>query len=440
MWSSKVLLRGATGVRRAQRLLPTLHRRYFGADRATQAVLDAAKACLNPHELGQPPRVPPSPSAVRKAVAATVANKSGYQAWSLYTALRQCNVELAGSDIDSLAGAMLHVDHELHADLAAGRTLSVLDAERLAGRTPSVALLIHCAAACALQGLPDLAESLCDEAEARQGGRPHLSMRAALIRACGAAEQLPRAFTTYRGLEERLGRKPPGGQPALALLSACVSAGELDSGFDVLEELRGCNDFVVKAGALTPLLRGCAEQGDVPRAKWLLKLAKEARVEVSAAAVREFARAGGPFLSMGASIACEARREGQRLPLGSTTKLVRACLLAGDAAAAAEVLRITDGDDPLPSRQREGGNGGTASAADAESLDSAFELLHSVVRQEYQAAGAEADVRHHQRPWLGIDLPDPATGDDMDTGAADTSASPSASCDTVQGPMQDSGR
>ena len=82
-------------------------------------------------------------------------------------ALQQSRVSLPERELTTLAGAMLHVNTQTHGSVAARRALSVLDAERQAGRAPSPQLLVHGAAAGALGGLPDLAEALCDEADAR---------------------------------------------------------------------------------------------------------------------------------------------------------------------------------------------------------------------------------------------------------------------------------
>ena len=65
------------------------------------------------------------------------------------------------------------------------------------------------------------------------------------------------------------------------------------------------------------------------------------------------------------------------MPLGSTSKLVRACLHAGDEAAAAEALGAAD-----------------ERAADGlASLDGALDLVHSLARQELQHERAEAARR-----------------------------------------------
>ena len=139
-------------------------RRHRAVRASAQRVLDAAHARLGPQGTLLPP---PSLAEVREAIVDVAAGRNGYQAWSLYSVMRQQpDVQLTAADVTELAGAMLHVDHELHADVAARRTLSVLDAERQSGRPVLRQLLAHGAAACALRGLPELAEALCVEAEA----------------------------------------------------------------------------------------------------------------------------------------------------------------------------------------------------------------------------------------------------------------------------------
>ena len=222
--------------RRLPRFARTL---YAGTDSATQRVIDAAKSIRTPRA---PTTSHPGISErdLKSAVAATVTSKNGYQAWSLYTALRQGHHPLSPEVVEDLAGTMLHVDHELHAELAARRTLLVIDAERQSGRHPSLKLLMHGAAACGLQGLPSLADRLRAEAE-QSGGQPQghevLEMRASLIRAYGIASEISKAFEVYRQMEQVTGRRPPTSSAAIALVAACVSAGKLDLAFEVLDEV-----------------------------------------------------------------------------------------------------------------------------------------------------------------------------------------------------------
>ena len=90
--------------------------------------------------------------------------------------------------------------------------------------------------------------------------------------------------------------------------------------------------------------------------------------------MREFSNAGGDaFLSMAKDLYREAREAGKYMPTGSTTKLARACLLAGDSEAAADVLIGTPRED-----QHEHGEHAL------HDLDSALDLLHSLARQEQQ--------------------------------------------------------
>jgi len=335
---------------------------------------------------------PPRPQEVTAAVEAVAKQRNGYLAWSLYVALKQGDVAMVLGDLEKLTGTMLHVDMEAHAEMAAQRALSVVDAERQAGRQPSPRLLAHGAAASALQGLPDLAEALCDEADARAAGdapkQLTYEMRASLIAACGVAKQLPRAFAEYHSFAARVHRAGDGPhdlrfpQPSLALLSACVAARDLDAAFTLLEELRTSKRFSIRAGALVPLLRGCARHDDISRAREVLEMARDRQIELRAAAVREFARHGGAdFVALARDLHRTASRDGALMPTGSTTKLVRACLESGDTSAAAEVLA-------LPSRG--------ADSTSAE-LDSALDLVQSLARQELQRERAAQDVRQRQR-------------------------------------------
>ena len=375
---------------------------------AAARLIEAAKAQLAPLSAGtsRPPR--PSPLEVSNAVKSVT---NGYLAWSLYVALRQSGTGISGENLEDLVGAMLTVDVEVHGDLAARRALSVLDEERQRRQGLSRRLLAHGASASALLGLPDLAESLCVEAELLHASRRHgkapasapaasgagsvvdLPMRASLIEACGTAGQLERAFDEYLSLEVRTGRRPPGAAPVIALMKACVAVDDLDAGFDVFRRARESAEFEVRPSALVPLLRGCARQGALARATNVLQIADEHGLDVHSAAVREFARAGGAeFLSLALRLHAEARAAGKRMPMASTTKLARACLLAGDAGAAAEVLlgspRAAEGatepaaeDDAVG--EGAGRPGQRSGGRTTHDLDSALDLLHSLARQEH---------------------------------------------------------
>jgi hypothetical protein len=385
----------------AVRRLATRAGRHRAAANAPQRVLRAAQNLLAPTMRGKPE--PPSVEAISEAVTTIAEQKNGYQAWSLYVALNQAQVPIAPPNVDRLAGAMLNVDRELHSDVAGRRTLSVLDAVRKEGRTPSLELLRHGAAACALIGLPDLAEALCLEAEARlaeaaatnAGDLPSLSssspspprtkpmthtyMRARLIEACGRAGAPSRAIGEYDRMRERTGRNPPGYfdgdlQCAIALLHAHVASDELEaacahfSDLCRLANVAGLGDAApaapathmddgaapravgrrlrITAGMLTPLLHGCAQRGDVEAdlAAKVLAMARRLDFDISSAAVREFARAGTPQLrALATDLHREARSRpsGFQMPIASTTVLARACLLAGDTSGAAEVLGMS---------------------------------------------------------------------------------------------------
>lgn len=146
------------------------------------------------------------------------------------------------------------------------------------------------------------------------------------------------------------------------------------------------------AGAIAPLIRGCAQLGDAERAAELLELAQTLRIDVRAAAVREFARTGMPeFLRFATRLHREALSSGSTMPVASTTKLARACLSAGDAASAEEVIMLR--------AQREGRHSDGEHAV--EELNTAFDLLHSIARQDEQWENTERDIRRTQRTLLG---------------------------------------
>ena len=122
------------------RRMPVLRRlatTSAGGDSTTDAtvrVLDAARALLAPTINGGNQPQPPSQAEISEAISAVARSRNGYQAWSLYVALLQAELSVTPSDLDALAGSMLHVDNELHGDVASRRTLSVLDDVRRQGR------------------------------------------------------------------------------------------------------------------------------------------------------------------------------------------------------------------------------------------------------------------------------------------------------------------
>ena len=152
-----------------------------------------------------------------------------------------------------------------------------------------------------------------------------------------------------------------------------------------------------------PLLRGCARQGALARAMNVLQIADEHGLDVHSAAVREFARAGGAeFLRLARRLHAEARAVGKRMPVASTTKLARACLLAGDAGAAAEVLlgspRAAEGTtEPAMEDDAVGEGAGRpvqrSGGRTTHDLDSALDLLHSLARQEHHRELITPDER-----------------------------------------------
>ena len=77
--------------------------------------------------------------------------------------------------------------------------------------------------------------------------------------------------------------------------------------------------------------------------------------------------------------------DGAPMPLGSSTKLARACLTAGDAAAAAAVLESRPHD-------RAAASAAVDPAAPTDSLDAALDSLHSLARQELQREQASTDA------------------------------------------------
>ena len=278
------MLRVARLVRRG---VCTLHKPELQRSPA-EAVIEAVHSRFGAHfsqredaPLELPPL--PSPEEVQRAVGSVAAEKNGYLAWSLYAALRQGGVHMKQRDAATLAGTMLHVDHDLFADTAANRTFSVLQSVRDAGEEPRAELLEHAAAACDLIGLPDQAAELLDEHTRLHGRRSSrivsslIEVRAATARdlrvgcaldsptllpsavqACGRAQQLPRAIKLYRKLERDRRRRPPGTHEAVALLRASEAAGDLDHAFALFHELMDEPSFPVFPGVFAPLLRGCA--------------------------------------------------------------------------------------------------------------------------------------------------------------------------------------
>ena len=143
----------------------------------------------------------PSSELVRQAISHVSQVRNGYLAWTLYAHLRQGGLPLDSQDLAALAGAMLNVDRELYAEHCVKRALSVLDYARSIGEADDIRLLGEACAACAVGGLADRAQSLCEEGE-RLTGRTHWKMQCDLILACGRAGELHRALAIYRAWEE----------------------------------------------------------------------------------------------------------------------------------------------------------------------------------------------------------------------------------------------
>ena len=143
----------------------------------------------------------PSSELVRQAISHVSQVRNGYLAWTLYAHLRQGGLPMDSQDLAALAGAMLNVDRELYAQHCVKRALSVLDYARSIGEADDIRLLGEACAACAVGGLADRAQSLCEEGE-RLTGRTHWKMQCDLILACGRAGELHRALAIYRAWEE----------------------------------------------------------------------------------------------------------------------------------------------------------------------------------------------------------------------------------------------
>ena len=283
-------------------------------------------------------------------------------------------------DVDTLAGTMLNVDLELHADLAARelcpywmrrgsmavhpREISWLiaqgeraswaadlaeglciEAELLGTRgvdSAAAADATAAAAAAADDNEEEEASSSSSRAASAEAamrppraalGRPDLQMRASLISACGAAGQLPRALDEYRALEQRTGMTPPGSLVAIALMEACVACSDLDAAFDVFHSVRRSKRFEVKAGALAPLVRGCARLGDTSRAAYLSSMASFASICMRSRCASSPTRAATTWPRT-----CTARRA-RRACRWAARRSSRACLLAGDWRAACSSAR-----------------------------------------------------------------------------------------------------
>ena len=308
-----------------------------------EAVINAVHRRFAARPTGSQPLPPlPSVTEVKRAISAVASNKNGYLAWALYAALRQGEIAIGGHAGTALAGAMLHVDHELYGDQVAHRTMSVLEVVTASGEAPADELVEHVAAACALAGLPDRAEALLND-HTRRRGFVNYKLAGALIEACGNARQLPRGERMYRELERSTGRRPPAIAPAIALLKATAAAGDLDRAFSFLRELTYECGIEPRGGMLSPLLCGCARAGDVERALEVVSMAKQRGIRLENAAVREFARAGGDFVEPAVALYREARANGSLMSRGSVSKLVAACATAGDDRTALELLSGADG-------------------------------------------------------------------------------------------------
>ena len=181
-WLSTEVQR-APSAKAARRVIEAVQRHFSGGEGTDE----------QPAEL-------PSAAEVRKAISHVAGQRNGYLAWTLYAHLRQAGLPLEARDLAALAGAMLHVDRELYAQHCVKRALSVLDYARSIGQAEDVELLGQACAACAVGGLAELAQELCDEAEALAGGAPNWRMQCDLIVACGRAGQRPPVESCRLGL------------------------------------------------------------------------------------------------------------------------------------------------------------------------------------------------------------------------------------------------
>ena len=109
----------------------------------------------------------PSTALVHQAISHVSQERNGYLAWTLYAHLRQGGLTMDSQDLAALAGAMLHVDRELYTEHCVKRALSVLDYARSIGEADDIGLLGQACAACAVGGLADRAQLLCEEGDYR---------------------------------------------------------------------------------------------------------------------------------------------------------------------------------------------------------------------------------------------------------------------------------
>ena len=310
--------------------------------------------------------------------------RNGYLAWPLYAHLRQGELPMSSDELAALAAAMLHVDHELHADKCVRRALTVVDHARSTGQADSLVLLAAASRACAVGGLPDRAEELCHEGMELTSIDPHgpahvirpllstthWSMQGHLIRACGAARQLDRAFALYRRWDEP--PQPQLGVLSVAMLRACENAADLDRGFALLREVRSrasSGADAPTAAMLVPLLRGCARAGELPRALKVADFARRHGIAIQSAAVHAFAVAGGAFLPHALEQYRHAREVGAPVSKASIAKLAAACLVASPKDAAPLLDDI------------EGG------------VDGALDVINNLTRQYNQQREAQNDPR-----------------------------------------------
>jgi hypothetical protein len=310
----------------------------------------------------------PSTELMHQAISHVSQERNGYLAWTLYAHLRQGGLPMDSQDLAALAGAMLHVDRELYTEHCVKRALSVLDYARSIGEADDIGLLGQACAACAVGGLADRAQSLCEEGEKLTGGT-NWKMQCDLIVACGRAGELQRALGIYRSWEDARDRtsmtapvatlpdasvaatiattalaasaltaapvaasiaasalaasalttatadqagreaarkattyrRGPSnfqlGNLACAAIQACESCGELDQGWEMLDQIQKAG-VVPGPGMLAPLLRGAVSAADLPRALEALDFARQRGARLHSAAVRAFALAGRLALSL----------------------------------------------------------------------------------------------------------------------------------------------
>ena len=112
-------------------------------------------------------KIPFCTELVHQAISHVSQERNGYLAWTLYAHLRQGGLVMDSQDLAALAGAMLHVDRELYTEHCVKRALSVLDYARSIGEADDIGLLGQACAACAVGGLADRAQLLCEEGDYR---------------------------------------------------------------------------------------------------------------------------------------------------------------------------------------------------------------------------------------------------------------------------------